>query len=88
MCLNKCCWSVSSDHKVCSKDGEIFHCDVDVVQGKSCRGGGRKCAVASLLGRLVVFVTESSQDFLKSYCKSLGFHQRYNPSECGFGSMV
>lgn len=50
--LNKCCWSISSNHKVCSKDGEIFHCDVDVLQGKSYPEGRRKCAMSSLLGRL------------------------------------
>lgn len=36
-----------------------------------------------------LFAIEFSQSFLKcSYYKSLGFHQRYNPSECGFGSVV
>jgi hypothetical protein len=83
--LNKCSCFVSSDHKVCGKDGEIFLCDVHVLQGKSCPESRRKCAMASLLGHLVVFAVESSQGFLKSsYCKSLGFHQRYNPSEYGF----
>lgn len=89
MHLNECCWSISFDHKLCTKDGEIFHCDVEVLQGKSHPEGRRKCVMVSLLVRLVVFAIESSQGFLKSsYCKSLIFHQRYNLSECGFDSMV
>lgn len=87
--LNKCCWSVSSDHRVCSKDGEIFLCEVDVLQGKSCPESRQKCAMASLLGHLVVFAIESFHGFFKcSYCKSLGFHHHYDPLEYGYGSML
>lgn len=87
--LNKCCWSISSDHRVCNKDREIFLCDVDVLQGISCPESRRKCVMASLLGHLVVFTIECFHGFFKSsYCKSQGFHHHHNPSECGFGSVV